>query len=65
MFVQKQVKKLFVEQAVERVKHLRVGNPLLNDTQLGAVISLQHRDKVVSYVDSARKEVCFAIKQFK
>jgi len=41
---------------VHRVAQLRVGDPLLPDTNLGAVVSAPHRDKILSYIDLAQAE---------
>jgi len=38
---------------VERMKRVRVGQPLDRDTQLGALIHAQHKEKVSSYVERA------------
>jgi aminomuconate-semialdehyde/2-hydroxymuconate-6-semialdehyde dehydrogenase len=41
---------------VARVATMRVGDPLLADTQLGAVISQAHKDKVLGYIKLAQEE---------
>ncbi|MBL7963533.1 MAG: aldehyde dehydrogenase [Flavobacteriales bacterium] len=41
---------------VERVKALRVGDPREATTDLGAVVSQPHMEKVLSYIDLARTE---------
>lgn len=46
----------FVEALVARVSALRVGDPAADDTQLGALVSAAHRDKVEGYVQLAREE---------
>jgi aminomuconate-semialdehyde/2-hydroxymuconate-6-semialdehyde dehydrogenase len=46
----------FVERFVEGARRLRVGDPLGPQTDLGAVISKGHFDKVMSYVELARQE---------
>ncbi|MFT6734549.1 MAG: aminomuconate-semialdehyde/2-hydroxymuconate-6-semialdehyde dehydrogenase [Polaribacter sp.] len=45
-------KKLFVE----KVEQLLIGDPLEESTQHGALVSKQHRDKVYSYIELAKKE---------
>ncbi|MEM6531353.1 MAG: aldehyde dehydrogenase family protein [Myxococcota bacterium] len=45
-----------VERAVERVRAMRIGDPADPSTDLGALISEAHRDKVESYVQLARDE---------
>jgi aminomuconate-semialdehyde/2-hydroxymuconate-6-semialdehyde dehydrogenase len=41
---------------VERVRALRLGDPLLQETQIGAVVSLPHQDKILSYIELAQQE---------
>lgn len=46
----------FVRQFVAKAKALRVGDPLLPDTDLGAVVSQAHYAKIVGHIDIARSE---------
>ena len=46
----------FLEALVERVKQLKIGDPLEESTDQGALISQAHRDKVLSYINSAKEE---------
>jgi aminomuconate-semialdehyde/2-hydroxymuconate-6-semialdehyde dehydrogenase len=46
----------FLESFVDKAKALVVGDPSDERTQLGALISLAHRDKIESYVELAREE---------
>ncbi|MCC5915883.1 MAG: aldehyde dehydrogenase [Cryomorphaceae bacterium] len=46
----------FVEKFIPLVKNLRVGNPQAPDTQIGALVSKPHLEKVLSYIDLARSE---------
>ncbi len=41
---------------VEQVKQLKVGDPNLPETKLGAIVSQQHHQKVLSYIDLAKAE---------
>jgi aminomuconate-semialdehyde/2-hydroxymuconate-6-semialdehyde dehydrogenase len=41
---------------VEGVERLKIGNPLDDDTQMGAVISLAHLEKVESYIQLGIQE---------
>lgn len=56
MMVEKQAYKSIVEQFVERVKQLKIGDPLDPATEFGAVTSKQHYDKVMSYIELAKQE---------
>jgi aminomuconate-semialdehyde/2-hydroxymuconate-6-semialdehyde dehydrogenase len=46
----------FKEGFVAEVQRLRVGDPLLAETTMGAINSRQHFEKVLSYIDLAQKE---------
>jgi acyl-CoA reductase-like NAD-dependent aldehyde dehydrogenase len=46
----------FVSQFAEKAQQLRVGDPLDPETQLGSLISTEHRDKVHGFVERGRKE---------
>jgi aminomuconate-semialdehyde/2-hydroxymuconate-6-semialdehyde dehydrogenase len=46
----------FVEALKRKAEHLRVGSPLEQTTDLGPLISAQHREKVLSYYRLAREE---------
>jgi aminomuconate-semialdehyde/2-hydroxymuconate-6-semialdehyde dehydrogenase len=46
----------FIGEFVERVKQLRVGDPLEEKTDVGALISESHLDKVSGYIDLAKRE---------
>ncbi len=56
ILVEEKIYPAFVEKLVERARALRVGDPLEQSTQQGAVISAQHRDKILGYIDLAKKE---------
>jgi len=43
----------FVNALVEKASAMKVGDPLAEDTDLGALISLEHREKVEGYIQSA------------
>jgi aminomuconate-semialdehyde/2-hydroxymuconate-6-semialdehyde dehydrogenase len=46
----------FRDAFVSRVEQLRVGDPTSPDSDLGAVVSRDHMEKVLSYIDLARTE---------
>jgi acyl-CoA reductase-like NAD-dependent aldehyde dehydrogenase len=51
ILVQRSVMERFVELLGEGVRELRVGDPLLPETQMGPLISAAQREQVASYVD--------------
>jgi betaine-aldehyde dehydrogenase len=46
----------FTERFARLASSIRIGNPLDPQTELGPLTSLQHRDRVLSYVDVAKSE---------
>ena len=56
MMVQKDAYEGVVQRFVERVKSLKVGDPLDPATEFGAVTSKQHFDKVMNYIELAKRE---------
>ena len=50
VFVEAPIKEAFLERLVARTKAMRIGDPLDPDTQVGALISAEHRDKVRDYI---------------
>ena len=43
---------------VERANKIVIGDPLHEDTRIGATIHQAQADKVMHYIDLAKKEVC-------
>ncbi len=56
VFVHSSIKAAFLERLVKRVSAMRVGDPMDPATQVGALISEQHLQKVLSYIDRGRAE---------
>jgi aminomuconate-semialdehyde/2-hydroxymuconate-6-semialdehyde dehydrogenase len=56
IFVEQSAYAQFVERFVAQTRKLKIGDPLEPDTDQGALISPGHRDKVLSYLELARKE---------
>jgi acyl-CoA reductase-like NAD-dependent aldehyde dehydrogenase len=56
LFVQESVYDQFVESFVEKAKRLKVGDPFDQTTQIGALISQRHLERVDSYVTIGRNE---------
>ena len=55
IFVQKGIYEKFKNAFVEKVKELKIGDPL-NDVNIGAVVSKAHQDKILSYIQLAKQE---------
>jgi aminomuconate-semialdehyde/2-hydroxymuconate-6-semialdehyde dehydrogenase len=56
IFVQAPLYERFKEALVARTRALKVGDPLEQGTEQGALVSRQHFDKVMSYIELARQE---------
>lgn len=57
VFVQRQILPQFLEEVVRRTKAIQIGDPLLEETRMGAVVSKPHLDKVLGYISQAKKQV--------
>ncbi|CAL1579972.1 unnamed protein product [Knipowitschia caucasica] len=56
VFVQKDILPEFLEEVVKRTKLIEIGDPLLETTRMGALVNLPHLNRVLSYVNQAKKE---------
>ena len=56
VFIEKTIYEKFKRDFVERTKKLKVGDPFDPETDLGALVSRQHLEKVKTYIDIAQKE---------
>nr|XP_040026421.1 4-trimethylaminobutyraldehyde dehydrogenase B [Gasterosteus aculeatus aculeatus]XP_040026422.1 4-trimethylaminobutyraldehyde dehydrogenase B [Gasterosteus aculeatus aculeatus] len=56
VFVQKDILPKFVEEVVRRTRAIEIGDPLLESTRMGALVNHPHLEKVLSFVDQAKKE---------
>src|SRR5690606_27278456 len=56
IFVERPLYEKFRHDFVERVRALKIGDPQHPDTDVGAIVSQQHFDKILSYIDLAKTE---------
>ncbi|HEY2847119.1 MAG TPA: aldehyde dehydrogenase [Pyrinomonadaceae bacterium] len=56
IFVERPIYERFKADFVADVSRLKVGDPLEADTDVGAIVSKQHFDKIMSYIDLAKQE---------
>ena len=56
IFIEKSIYKKFKEAFVERVQSLKVGDPNNDDSNMGAIVSIQHKQKILSYIKLAQEE---------
>uniref|UniRef100_A0A1I8JPT3 Aldedh domain-containing protein n=1 Tax=Macrostomum lignano TaxID=282301 RepID=A0A1I8JPT3_9PLAT len=56
VFVERRILDDFVDRLLRAVAGLRVGDPMLTETAIGASISSQHAERVLGYIGSAEAE---------
>ena len=56
ILIQQGIYQKFKEAFVEEVKKMKVGNPLNEDSKLGAIVSKPHYEKILSYIEIAKEE---------
>lgn len=56
VFVHDDIYDAFVDMVVERTKKLRIGLPLDPETQVGALISRPHMERVLSFIEAGKAE---------
>lgn len=56
IFIERSLYDKFRSDFISRTKELKVGDPLSEDSDLGAVVSLQHMEKILSYIELAQQE---------
>jgi len=54
--IQESIYEKFMDRALERVKAIKLGNPLDDDTMQGAQASSEQLEKILSYLDIGRQE---------
>lgn len=56
VYVERGIFDRFVEKLKQEAERLRIGSPLESSTEMGPLISAQHREKVLAYYKLAREE---------
>ena len=56
IFVQASIYEKFKADFVKKVKQLKVGHPSENETNIGALVSKTHLEKIIKYIEIAKKE---------
>ncbi|MCA0430252.1 MAG: aldehyde dehydrogenase [Bacteroidetes bacterium] len=56
IFIERKIYEKFKVDFVNKTKQLTIGNPLDEKTKIGAVVSKQHQEKILSYIELAKKE---------
>jgi aminomuconate-semialdehyde/2-hydroxymuconate-6-semialdehyde dehydrogenase len=56
IFVERPLYERFIEDFVGRTRKLKIGDPLLEENHLGAVVSQAHQEKILYCIELAKKE---------
>ena len=56
IFVEEKIYENFKRDFIKKVSELKIGDPSSEDTNIGALVSKEHLEKVKSYIDIARQE---------
>ncbi|OLS16376.1 MAG: 2-aminomuconic 6-semialdehyde dehydrogenase [Candidatus Heimdallarchaeota archaeon LC_3] len=56
IFVERPIYDKFKKDFIEKISALKVGDPQNPDTNLGAIVSKQHLEKILSYIELAKEE---------
>src|SRR5690606_26452248 len=56
LLVEEKIHDRFVEELVKRVRKIKLGNGMDEDTQMGPLTSAEHRAKVEKYIEIGKKE---------
>lgn len=56
ILVERNIYEKFRDDFVSKVKELKVGDPLEADTKIGAIVSKQHYEKILYYIEQSQKD---------
>ncbi|XP_069593224.1 4-trimethylaminobutyraldehyde dehydrogenase [Ranitomeya imitator] len=56
VFVQRDILQKFTEEVVEKVKKIKIGDPLLEDTRMGPLINQPQLEKVFGFIKGAKEQ---------
>ncbi|XP_010310500.1 4-trimethylaminobutyraldehyde dehydrogenase [Balearica regulorum gibbericeps] len=56
VFVERKILDVFTKEVVKRTQKIKVGDPLLEDTRMGALINRPHLDRVQGFIKQAKEQ---------
>jgi len=56
VLVQQDIHKKFMERMLEKTKRIKLGDPMLRTTKMGPLVSEEHMNRVLTYIDMGKKE---------
>lgn len=57
VFVERKILDTFTKEVVKRTQKIKIGDPLLEDTRMGALINRPHLDRVQNFIKQAKEQV--------
>lgn len=55
--MQREILEAFTKEVVKRTQKIKIGDPLLEDTRMGALISRPHLERVLGFIIQAKEQV--------
>jgi aminomuconate-semialdehyde/2-hydroxymuconate-6-semialdehyde dehydrogenase len=56
IYIERSIYDRFTQALIKEVEQLNIGDPLLAETQFGALVSKPHMEKILSYIELAKQE---------
>ncbi|XP_057283050.1 4-trimethylaminobutyraldehyde dehydrogenase [Pezoporus wallicus] len=56
VFVERKILDVFTKEVVKRTQKIKIGDPLLEDTRMGALINRPHLDRVQGFIKQAKEQ---------
>ncbi|XP_005147124.2 4-trimethylaminobutyraldehyde dehydrogenase isoform X1 [Melopsittacus undulatus] len=56
VFVERKILDVFTKEVVKRTQKIKIGDPLLEDTRMGALINRAHLDRVQGFIKQAKEQ---------
>lgn len=57
VFVERKILDTFTKEVVKRTQKIKIGDPLLEDTRMGALINQPHLNRVQGFIKQAKEQV--------
>ena len=57
VYVHESILEPFLHRLVEKTKSMKIGDPFADGTHVGSMISKDHAERTLKYIDTAKKEV--------
>lgn len=61
VLVQKEIFKKFIDRMKEKTKRIKLGDPMKRETKMGPLVSEEHLEKVISYLEVGKQEATLVV----